>query len=114
VVVPSTAHPLAATDFYAVLETSDLPAGVVNIVTGDRHALALVLAEHLDVDGVWFFGGEEDRPAVRAIEAAAAGNMKRTWCSLVARDWTVPPQGEGREFLRRATEVKNIWIPYGE
>jgi aldehyde dehydrogenase (NAD+) len=114
VLLPSTAHPLAATDFYAVLETSDLPAGVVNIVTGDRRALAAVLAEHFDVDGMWFFGGAEDRDAVRTVEAAAAGNMKRTWCSLVARDWAAPVQGEGREFLRRATEVKNIWIPYGE
>jgi aldehyde dehydrogenase (NAD+) len=114
VLLPSTAHPLAATDFYAVLETSDLPAGVVNIVTGDRRALAAVLAEHFDVDGVWFFGGADDRDAVPTVEAAAAGNMKRTWCSLVPRDWTAPVQGEGREFLRRATEVKNIWIPYGE
>lgn len=114
VVIPSTAHPLAATDFYAVLETSDVPAGVVNIVTGDRRALAAVLADHFDVDGLWFFGGADDREAVRAAEAAAAGNMKRTWCSLVARDWDAAPQGEGREFLRRATEVKNIWIPYGE
>jgi aldehyde dehydrogenase (NAD+) len=114
VVVPSSAHPLAATDFYAVLETSDLPPGVVNVVTGDRSALALVLAEHFDVDGLWLFGAEGDRDAVRAVEAAAAGNMKRTWCSLVPRDWSAAPQGEGREFLRRATEVKNIWIPYGE
>ncbi|MGD0485152.1 MAG: aldehyde dehydrogenase family protein, partial [Gemmatimonadales bacterium] len=114
VVIPSTAHPLAATDFYAVLETSDVPGGVVNIVTGDRHALAAVLADHFDVDGLWFFGGVEDQGAVRAAEAAAAGNMKRTWCSLVARDWAAASQGEGREFLRRATEVKNIWIPYGE
>ena len=114
VALPSTAHPLAATDFYAVLETSDVPAGVVNIVTGDRGALAAVLAEHLDVDGVWYFGVADDRETVRAIETAAAGNMKRTWCSLVARDWAAPLRGEGREFLRRATEVKNIWIPYGE
>ncbi len=114
VLLPSTAHPLAATDFYAVLETSDVPAGVVNVVTGDRRALARVLAGHFDVDGLWFFGGPEDRDAVQAVEAAAAGNMKRTWCSLVPRDWTDPAQGEGREFLRRATEVKNIWIPYGE
>jgi len=114
VVIPSTAHPLAATDFYTVLETSDVPAGVVNIVTGDRRGLAAVLAEHFDVDGLWLFGGADDREAVRAAETAAAGNMKRTWCSLVARDWSAAPQGEGREFLRRATEVKNIWIPYGE
>ena len=114
VVVPSSAHPLAATDLYSVLETSDLPAGVVNIVTGDRGALARVLAEHFDVDGVWFFGAAGDRAAVKAVEEASAGNLKRTWTSLVPRDWTDVKQGEGREFLRRATEVKNIWIPYGE
>ena len=50
VVVPSERHPLAATDFYQVLETSDVPAGVVNIVTGPRDTLAKVLAEHDDVD----------------------------------------------------------------
>ena len=114
VAIPSSAHPLAATDLYSVLETSDLPAGVVNIVTGDRGALARVLAEHFDVDGVWFFGAAGDRAAVKAVEEASAGNMKRTWTSLVSRDWTDVKQGEGREFLRRATEVKNIWIPYGE
>jgi aldehyde dehydrogenase (NAD+) len=114
VAVPSSAHPLAATDLYSVLETSDLPAGVVNIVTGDRGALARVLAEHFDVDGVWFFGAAGDRAAVKAVEEASAGNLKRTWTSLVPRDWTDVKQGEGREFLRRATEVKNIWIPYGE
>jgi aldehyde dehydrogenase (NAD+) len=114
VALPSTAHPLAATDLYQVLETSDVPAGVVNIVTGDRAALVRVLAEHADVDGVWCFGSEADRETVRAVEEASAGNMKRTWTSLVPRDWTDLVQGEGREFLRRATEVKNVWIPYGE
>jgi aldehyde dehydrogenase (NAD+) len=110
VVVPSEAHPLSATDFYAVLETSDLPDGVVNIVTGEREALARILAEHLDVDGVWYSGS----PAgARAVEEASAGNMKRTWI-VSPRDWFDPARGEGREFLRRASEVKNIWIPYGE
>src|SRR5256885_14083381 len=74
VAIPSEAAPLSATDFYAVLETSDLPAGVINIVTGSTDALAQVLAEHLDVDGVWYFGGS----AARAVEAASAGGMKRT------------------------------------
>ena len=110
VALPSEAHPLAATDFYSVLETSDVPAGVVNIVTGAKEALAHVLAEHLDVDGVWFSGS----PAgAKAIEEASAGNMKRTWI-IPDRDWLDVRQGEGRELLRRATEVKNIWIPYGE
>ena len=110
VAIPSEPAPLAATDLYSVFETSDLPAGVVNIVTGANDALAKVLAEHLDVDGVWYFGGT----AGKAVEAASAGNMKRTWVDLHRRDWLDARQGEGREFLRRATQVKNIWIPYGE
>ena len=110
VAIPSEPAPLSATDLYSVFETSDLPAGVVNIVTGANDALAKVLAEHLDVDGVWYFGGA----AGKAVEAASAGNMKRTWVTLHRRDWLDPRQGEGREFLRRATQVKNIWIPYGE
>ena len=111
VAVPSEAHPLAATDFYSVLETSDLPGGVVNIVTGAKDALAQVLAEHLDVDGIWYFGGAA---GAKAVEAASAANMKRTWVWPKGRDWSDARQGEGREFLRHATQVKNIWIPYGE
>ena len=111
VAVPSELHPLAATDLYQVFETSDLPGGVVNIVTGERDALAKVLAEHEDVDAVWYCG----TPAgVKAVELASASNMKRTWCSSVAIDWTDVTRGEGRAFLREAVQVKNIWIPYGE
>jgi aldehyde dehydrogenase (NAD+) len=111
IAVPSEAHPLAATEFYTVLETSDVPDGVINVVTGAKDALAQVLAEHDDVDGVWYCGG----PAgAKAVELASASNMKRTWAVTRARDWLDPRQGEGREFLRRASEVKNIWIPYGE
>jgi aldehyde dehydrogenase (NAD+) len=111
IVIPSQAHPLAATDFYSVLETSDVPAGVANIVTGDRDALAKVLAEHDDVEALWYFGGRE---GVKAVEAASAANMKRTWASWEERDWMDAREGEGREFLRAATHVKNIWVPYGE
>ena len=111
VAIPSEAHPLAATEFYSVLETSDLPAGVVNLVTGAKDALSRVLAEHDDVEGVWYFGGAA---GATAVEEASAANMKRTWVATRPRDWSDPRQGEGREFLRHATEVKNIWIPYGE
>jgi aldehyde dehydrogenase (NAD+) len=110
VALPSGAHPLSATDFYSVLETSDLPAGVVNIVTGDKEALAKLLAEHLDVDALWFCGSAAGG---KAVEDASAGNMKQTWLPD-ARDWDDARQAEGREFLRHATQVKNIWIPYGE
>jgi aldehyde dehydrogenase (NAD+) len=111
VAVPSEAHPLAATDLYQVLETSDLPGGVINIVTGGRDALATVLAEHEDVDAVWYCGDADGR---RAVEFASASNMKRTWCPDPATDWTDAAHGEGRAFLREAVQVKNIWIPYGE
>jgi aldehyde dehydrogenase (NAD+) len=111
IVVPSETQPLAATEFYTVLETSDVPDGVVNVITGAKDALATVLAEHDDVDGMWYWG---TAAGANAVELASASNMKRTWTSARPRDWLDPRQGEGREFLRRASEVKNIWIPYGE
>jgi aldehyde dehydrogenase (NAD+) len=109
VIVPSQAHPLAATDFYQVLETSDMPAGVINIVTGGRDALAQTLAEHGNVESVWYFGGVQGGAAV---EKASAGDLKRTWTSGPI-DWFDPAEGEGRQFLRQATQVKNVWVPYG-
>ncbi|MBO9308563.1 MAG: aldehyde dehydrogenase family protein [Chloroflexi bacterium] len=111
VVVPSEAYPLIATDLYQVLETSDLPDGVVNIVTGRRDVLAKTLAEHEDVDAVWYFGTPE---GVRLVEAASASNLKRTWAEATPRNWFDRAQGEGQHFLRAATQVKNVWIPYGE
>ena len=110
IVIPSEAHPLAATDLYQVFETSDLPAGVVNIVTGACDTLAKVLAEHDDVEAMWYSGSDE---GVKLVELASASNMKRTWCPSPA-DWYDDNEGEGREFLREAVQVKNIWIPYGE
>ena len=111
VVIPSEPHALSATDFYSVLETSDVPGGVVNIVTGGKDALARVLAEHDDVEAVWYFGGVD---GVKMVEEASAVNMKRTWAISRGRDWFDARHGEGREFLREATQVKNIWVPYGE
>jgi aldehyde dehydrogenase (NAD+) len=108
VAIPSELHPLAATDLYTVFESSDLPGGVVNIVTGASEALGKVLAEHDDVEAVWFMGTEDGR---RTIELASAGNMKRTFCRLTPSDRSVT--GDMRALLREATQVKNIWVPYG-
>ena len=94
-----------------MLETSDVPAGVINVVTGVKDTLARTLAEHDDVDAVWYFGSPD---GVQAVELASAGNMKRTWCESERRAWLDAREGEGRELLRHATQVKNIWIPYGE
>jgi aldehyde dehydrogenase (NAD+) len=111
VLVPSAAYPLAATDFYQVLDTSDVLAGVVNIVTGPASDLAKSLAGHMDVDAVWSFSSA---PVSALIETEAAGNVKRTWVNNGnARDW-FGMAGEGREFLSQSTEVKTIWVPYGE
>jgi aldehyde dehydrogenase (NAD+) len=112
VAIPSEVAPLVATDFYQVLETSDVPGGVINIVTGSRDELAEVLAAHDDVAAVWYFGS---RAGSAAVERLSIGNMKRTWTNPTGtRDWFDPEQGEGSEFLRQATQVKNIWVPYGE
>ena len=112
IILPSEKYPLAATDLYQVFETSDLPPGVVNIVTGDRDHLTKTLAEHDDVDAMWYFG---DAAGSYYVEHLSSSNMKRTWVSYgLARDWYSDEQGAGPEFLRHATQVKNVWVPTGE
>lgn len=112
VAIPSAAHPLAATDLYQVLDTSDVPGGSLNIVTGDTGSLATVLAQHDSVDAIWDFGSPDGGAAV---ERASIGNMKQTWVSHGrVRNWFDAAQAEGDEFLRKSTQVKNIWVPYGE
>ncbi len=112
VLVPSQQYALLATDFYQVLDTSDLPGGTVNIVTGDQDVLTLELAKHYDIEGFWYWGTKEGS---QLVEEQAAASMKRTWVNYGRyHDWEDPSQGEGEVFLRKATEIKNIWIPYGE
>ncbi|MGA1179708.1 MAG: aldehyde dehydrogenase family protein [Marivivens sp.] len=109
VAVASEAFPLAATDFYQILETSDVPGGVVNILTGSHAELAPTLASHLDIDAVWSFSSTD---LSGGIEKKSAGNLKRTWVNNArARDWYTE---DAKAFLDAATEVKNIWVPYGE
>ncbi|MBN9070034.1 MAG: aldehyde dehydrogenase family protein [Rhizobiales bacterium] len=111
IAVPSQIHPLAATDLYQVIETSDVPGGVINIVTGDRDELSKTLADHDDVEAIWYFG---TRAGGKMVEEASAGNLKQTWVEDGAtRNWA-SADGQGRTFLSRATQVKNIWVPYGE
>ncbi len=110
VLAASEPFPLAATDFYQVLETSDLPAGVVNILTGPHAALATPMASHLNIDALWSFSSTD---LSAEIEHASAGNLKRTWLNNArTRDWFADT--DARSFLNASTEVKNIWIPYGE
>jgi len=111
VAIASEPFPLAATDFYQILETSDVPAGVVNILTGSHGELAPQLAGHMGLDAVWNFSST-DLSAV--IEKESAGNLKRIWTNNTrTRNW-LGREGEGREFLAHATEIKTVWVPYGE
>ena len=109
VAVVSEPFPLAATDFYQVLDTSDVPGGVVNILTGSHAEMAPTLAGHMDVDAVWSFSSTD---LSGEIEESSAGNLKRSWVNNGrSRDWHANDSGE---WLAQATEVKNIWVPYGE
>ena len=109
VLAASEPYPLAATDFYQILDTSDVPAGVINILTGCHAELARPLASHLNVDAVWSFSSTD---LSAEIERAAAGNLKRTWVNnATSLDWGVD---HSKRFLQAATEIKNIWVPYGE
>ena len=112
VLVPSEEMPLIATDFYQVLDTSDVPGGAVNIVTGARDELAKTLAEHDEVAAMWYHGSTQ---GAAMVEKASAGNLKATWTFGGRKvNWLDPVQAQGHEYLRRSVQVKNIWIPYGE
>ena len=110
ILVASEPFPLAATEFYQVLETSDVPGGVVNILTGSHAELAPTMASHMDIEAVWSFSGAD---LSAEIERGAADNLKRAWVNYAQdRDW-MSADGEGRAFLEAATEVKTVWIPWG-
>ena len=112
VAVPSEAHPLSALDLYQVLDTSDLPGGALNIVTGSHDELARTLASHFDVDAVWRHDGSAEGCA--EVEKLSAESLKRTWTGgAKGRDWFDAKQAGGRTVLQHASQVKNVWIPYG-
>jgi len=112
VAVPSELYPLIQGDLYQLLDTSDVPGGVVNLVAGRPAELGKTLAEHDGIDAIWCFRSDEEAAMVRA---ASIGNMKQVWTNDGREyDWFDRAQAEGRWFLQHATQVKNIWVPYGE
>ncbi|MFI4982455.1 MAG: aldehyde dehydrogenase family protein, partial [Nevskiales bacterium] len=112
VAVPSASYPLIAGDLYQVFETSDLPAGAVNLVTGRPAELLQVLAEHDDLDALWCYG---DQGLCSLAKSLSAGNLKQVWTNEGREiDFTNSVQGEGRWYLEHAHQVKNVWVPYGE
>jgi aldehyde dehydrogenase (NAD+) len=112
VAIPSEKYPLITGDLYQLFDTSDLPGGTVNIVTGYVSQLLKTLAEHDDIDGMWCYG---DEATVASAKAMSIGNLKQVWTNEGRKiDWFDPNIAEGRWFLEHATQVKNIWVPYGE
>jgi aldehyde dehydrogenase (NAD+) len=112
IAVPSETYPLITGDLYQLFDTSDLPGGAVNIVTGYVSQLLKTLAEHNDIDAIWCYG---DDATVASAKAMSTGNLKQAWTNEGrAIDWFNPAVAEGRWFLEHATQIKNIWVPYGE
>ena len=107
--------PVPALDLVQVLETSDVPPGVANVLSGVHEEVFPALASHDDVDQLWDFAGDA---LSEEAERLSAGNLKRVWVDREgAVDWRALGAGKDAldcEFvLRQATRVKNIWVPYG-
>jgi aldehyde dehydrogenase (NAD+) len=100
VVVPSQANPLAALELGPMLGASDVPSGVVNIVSGPVPELAKTLAGHDDVAAL----ANAQPHVAELIELESAGNLKPVWPA---------PAGQGRDWLDAMVQVKTIWVPYG-
>ena len=111
IMVASEPYPLIATEFYQILDTSDVPKGVISILTGSHSELCETLARHMDLDAIWSFSSKD---LSETIEKGSALNLKRSWVNFgLDRNW-IGVSGEGEEFLNAATEVKTVWIPFGE
>ena len=112
IMIPSETNPLACLDFYQVIETSDVPGGVINIITGKPGELGKVISEHSGVDAIWHFGSKKH---FSDVESLSISNLKQTFVNDgEGVDWTVTHNPFLKELLRRSVQVKNIWIPYGE
>ncbi|WP_019545434.1 aldehyde dehydrogenase family protein [Streptomyces sulphureus] len=117
VLVASERAPLPALSFAEVLATSDVPGGVVNLLSGRTAELAAPLAAHRDVDALDLTGACGDPELVRELEVAAAENLKRVHRPRAgagngdAEDWAADP-GTGR--LLAFLETKTVWHPRGD
>ncbi|MBI2069915.1 MAG: aldehyde dehydrogenase family protein [Elusimicrobia bacterium] len=110
VIVPSQTYPLSATDFIEILDSSDVPSGVVNIVTGFHNELVPILAEHRNV-GLIDFTGLPDMG--KKVEELSAANLKRVHADTdPGFDW-LGPTAQGRAWIRRYLEFKTVWITSG-
>ncbi|KRF02969.1 aldehyde dehydrogenase [Nocardioides sp. Soil777] len=110
VVIASEPHPLTAITLGEVMATSDLPGGVVNVLTGSAAEVAPWLASHMDVNGL-DLTGVEDPALATSLEEAAADNLKRVRRAPLAEvDWLATP---GTDRMTDWLETKTVWHPIG-
>ena len=113
IIVPGQKTSLIATELYQVLDTSDVPGGYVNILTAKENELNKTLSQHENIEGIWYFGADSSQRS--NIIKNTTSNLKRYWCPEEKHlDWTNSSEEFLNEFLYQSTQVKNIWIPYGE
>ena len=113
IIVPSQKTSLIATELYQVLDTSDVPSGYINILTAKENELNSTLSLHENIDGIWFFGKKLSEKS--NIIKNTTSNLKRFWCPEEQEiDWFSNEKLFLEEFLHQSTQIKNIWIPYGE
>jgi acyl-CoA reductase-like NAD-dependent aldehyde dehydrogenase len=111
VVVSSYERPLPAVTFAEALATSDVPGGVVNILTGSAATVGPWLAAHMDVNAIDLTGIAGDAALAASLEEAAAENLKRVRRAPAAEpDWTAEP---GLESMTAFLETKTVWHPIG-
>ena len=111
VLVSSFRRPLPAVTFSEVLATSDVPGGVVNILTGDAASIGPWLASHMDVNAIDLAGVAGRPDLATELEVAAADNLKRVRRAPAAEpDWTVEP---GLDAMTDFLETKTVWHPIG-
>ena len=109
VVIPSEENPLTAITLGEVMATSDLPGGVVNVLTGSAAEIAPWLASHMDVNGI-DLTGIEDTELAMVLEVAAADNLKRVRRPAPDTDWLFEPD---LDRMTRFLETKTVWHPIG-
>ena len=89
-----------------------MPAGTINIITGEQDSLTQILASHMGVDALWYFG---DGGGSKMVEKLSISNLKQTWVNDGQEYKWIEPFKELMELpLYKGTQVKNVWIPYGE
>jgi acyl-CoA reductase-like NAD-dependent aldehyde dehydrogenase len=107
IILASESNPLAAISFAEVLNSSDVPDGVVNILTGKKDELIHHMASHMDVNSIIYCG--QDQKVIKTISELASENIKRT-AFYKKKDWS-SDESESPYFIEKTQEIKTTWHP---